>query len=195
MTVLILGLVLFLGAHSVRISADDWRTHTVARMGDLSWKGLYSIVSVIGFALIIWGYGLARQQPIFLWSPPTGLKHLNSLFTLLAFILVTAAYVPRNQFKARLHHPMILGVKLWALGHLLATAKLADAVLFGAFLLWAVLDFRAARQRDRAQGTVYAPGRPIPTVITVVIGCVAWAVFALWLHARWIGVAPFGAAM
>ena len=192
MVVLVLGLLLFLGAHSVRIFADGWRARTVARLGDLPWKGLYAIVSVLGFALIIWGYGLARQQAVFLWAPPVGMKHLNSLFTLLAFILVAAAYVPRNQIKARLHHPMILGVKLWAFGHLLATAKLADALLFGAFLLWAVLDFRAARQRDRAQGTVYPPGTLAGTALTLLVGVAAWAAFAFWLHAAWIGIAPLG---
>ncbi|WP_298436875.1 NnrU family protein [Ottowia sp.] len=190
MTVLILGLVLFLGPHSVRIFADGWRTRTVARMGPGAWKGLYSVVSIAGFALIIWGFSLARQQPVVLWQPPVAMKHLNSLFTLLAFVLLAAAYVPRNQIKARLHHPMVLSVKLWAFGHLLATGKLADVVLFGAFLLWAILDFRAARQRDRALGTTYPPGSLAGTLIAVVVGVVAWAVFAFWLHAAWIGVAP-----
>ena len=190
MNTLLLGLVLFLGMHSVRIVADDWRTHTIARLGPLAWKGLYSIVSLAGLALIVWGYAQARQQPVMLWSPPTMLKHLNSLFTLLAFIFVAAAYVPGNALKARLHHPMILGVKLWAFGHLLATGKLADLLLFGSVLLWAVLDFRAARQRDRTQGAVFASGRAAPTVLTVVIGTAAWAAFAFWLHTTWIGVAP-----
>ena len=192
MTVLILGLLLFLGAHSVRIVADGWRGRTLARLGEGGWKGAYSVVSLAGFALIIWGFGLARQQPVLVWSPPTAMRHLNALFTLVAFILVAAAYVPRNQIKARLHHPMVLGVKLWAFGHLLATGTLADMVLFGAFLLWAVLDFRAARLRDRAQGTVYPPGTASGTVVAVVVGAVAWAVFAFWLHAAWIGVAPLG---
>ena len=191
MGMLVLGLVLFLGAHSVRIFADNARTRAIARLGEMGWKGLYSVVSLIGFGLIIWGFAQARQQPVVLWSPPAMLKHLNSLFTLLAFVLLAAAYVPRNSIRARLHHPMILGVKLWAFGHLLATATLADVVLFGAFLLWAVLDFRAARQRDRALGTVYAPGATGPTVLAVVVGAAAWAAFAFWLHAAWIGVAPF----
>ena len=192
MTVLILGLVLFLGAHSVRIFADGWRTRTVARVGAGTWKGLYTVVSIAGFALIVWGFAQAKQQPVVLWQPPVAMKHLNSLFTLLAFVFLAAAYVPRNQIRARLHHPMVLGVKLWAFGHLLATGKLADVVLFGAFLLWAILDFRAARQRDRAQGTTYPPGALAGTLAAVVVGVVAWAVFAFWLHAAWIGVAPFG---
>ncbi len=190
MLILVVGLLIFLGVHSVRIFADDWRTRSVARLGEKPWKGLYSVVSLIGFVLLVWGYALARQQPVVLWQPPLMMKHLNSLFTLLAFILVVAAYVPRNHIKATLHHPMVLGVKLWAFGHLLATAKLADMVLFGAFLLWAILSFRAARQRDRALGTRYAAGSVAGTMVTLVLGALGWAAFAFWLHAAWIGIAP-----
>ena len=192
MSILILGLILFLGVHSTRIFADDWRTRTLSRMGEKPWKALYSVISLAGFALIIWGFGLARQQPVVWWTPPTGLRHLNSLFTLLSFVLIAAAYVPRNQIKARLHHPMLLGTKLWAFGHLLATRTLADTILFAAFLVWAILAYRAARQRDRAQGTVYAAGALSGTLIAVVVGVAVWAAFAFWLHAAWIGVAPLG---
>lgn len=192
MLILILGLILFLGVHSTRIVADDWRTKTLSRMGEKPWKAIYSVISLLGFVLIIWGFGLARQQPMAWWTPPTALKHLNSLFTLIAFVLLAAAYVPRNQIKARLHHPMLLGTKLWAFGHLLATRTVADTVLFAAFLLWAILAFRAARQRDRAQGTVYPPGTLAGTLTAVIVGAVAWAAFAFWLHAAWIGIAPLG---
>ena len=192
MSYLVLGLVLFLGVHSVRIVADGWRTQMRARMGELPWKGLYSLASILGLALIVWGYGLARQQPVVLWNPPVGMHHAASLLTLIAFVLLAAAYVPRNALKARLHHPMVLGVKVWALAHLLSNGNLADVVLFGGFLLWAVLDFRAARQRDRAQGMVYAPGTAAGTGIAVVVGAAAWASFAFWAHAWLIGVAPMG---
>ena len=192
MFILVLGLILFLGVHSTRIFAEGWRTQTIARVGEKPWKGVYSVVSLIGFALIIWGFGIARQQPVVLWSPPVAMKHLNSLFTLLAFVLLAAAYVPRNQIRSRLHHPMVLGVKLWAFGHLLATSTLANTVLFGAFLLWAILDFRAARQRDRASGTVYQAGTLAGTLVAVIAGVVAWAAFAFWAHAAWIGIAPLG---
>lgn len=192
MLYLVLGLVLFLGVHSVRIVADGWRTQTMARVGEAAWKGLYSLASAAGLVLIVWGYGLARQQPVVLWLPPVGMRHAASLLTLIAFILLAAAYVPRNAIKARLHHPMVLGVKVWALAHLLSNGNLADVVLFGAFLLWAVLSFRAARQRDRAQGTVYAPGTAAGTGITLVVGALAWAAFAFWAHAMLIGVSPMG---
>lgn len=192
MTWLILGLVLFLGVHSVRIVAEDWRTRTRERLGENAYKGLYSLVSLVGFVLIVWGFGQARQQPVLVWTPPTGLRHLASLLTLLAFVLLAAAYVPGNAIKARLHHPMVLGVKTWALAHLLANALLAPLLLSGAFLLWAVLNFVAARRRDLAAGTVYPPGRAVPTVMTVLVGVLAWAAFAFWGHGALIGVRPFG---
>ena len=192
MSILILGLVLFLGVHSVRIVAEGWRTQTRARMGEGAWKGVYSILSLVGLVLVVWGYGLARQQPVVLWNPPVAMRHAASLLTLVAFILLAAAYVPRNALKAKLHHPMVLGVKTWALAHLISNGNLADVALFGSFLLWAVFDFRAARQRDRAQGTSYASGTLAGTGIAVVLGLVAWAVFAFWAHTMLIGISPMG---
>jgi uncharacterized membrane protein len=194
MSMLILGLVLFLGVHSTRIVADGWRTRQLARLGEPAWKGIYSVVSLLGFVLIVWGYGLARQQPVVLWQPlPAGVRHLASLLTLFAFVLLAAAYVPGNGIKSRLHHPMVLGVKTWAIAHLLANNTLADLLLFGGFLVWGVFSFRAARARDRAQGTVYPAGKATASAIAVVVGVAAWAGFAFWAHAAWIGVRPFGA--
>ncbi|WP_266183707.1 NnrU family protein [Dyella humicola] len=192
MALLILGLVIFLGAHSIRILANDWRSRQIARIGEKRWKGLYALASIVGFVMICWGFGLARHQPVLLYVPPIWLRHLNALFTLLAFILVAAAYVPNNHFKARLGHPMLAGVKTWAFGHLLATGMLHDVVLFGAFLLWAVVDFVSARRRDRLAGVVYPAGTAKSDVITVVAGIVGWAVFAFALHAWLIGVKPMG---
>lgn len=192
MSYLILGLVLFLGIHSVRIVAEPWRNAQITRLGENGWKGLYSFVSLAGFALIIWGYGQARLAPQVLWTTPKGMAHLASLLTLIAFVLLAAAYVPRNHLKVRLRHPMILGVKTWALAHLLANNTLADLLLFGGFLLWAVLDFRAARQRDRANPPAPLQASAAGTTATVFIGLAAWAGFAFWAHAAWIGVRPIG---
>ena len=192
MTALILGLLIFLGIHSVRIVAEPWRTQMLATRGEGAWKGLYSVASLVGLALIVWGYGAARQDPVALWTPMLWTRHLASLLTLVAFVLLAAAYVPGNGIKARLHHPMVLGVKTWALAHLLANHTLADLLLFGGFLVWAALSFRAARGRDRAAGTVYPPGSASRTAITVVVGLLAWAVFAFWAHRALIGVPPFG---
>lgn len=192
MAILVLGLILFLGVHSVRIFADLWRTRTISARGEKPYKGIYTLVSLAGFALIVWGYGLARHNPVVVWNPPRGMNHLAALLMLFSFVLLVAAYVPRNAIKAKLHHPMILSVKVWALAHLLANGMLADVVLFGAFLVWAVLDFRAARQRDRAGNVQYAPGTAKGTTIAVVVGLVAYGVFAVWLHGILIGVRPFG---
>lgn len=191
MSILILGLIIFLGVHSLRIFADPWRTRMRERMGEMPWKGLYSVVSIIGLVLIIWGFGHARLQPMLLYVPPVWLRHLNALFTLVAFVLVAATYVPRNHLKAWLGHPMLAGVKLWALGHLLATGMLRDVVLFGAFLLWAIVDFVISRRRDRRLGVTYPAGTVIGDLASVAIGVVAWVIFAFVLHQWLIGVRPF----
>jgi uncharacterized membrane protein len=192
MLILIVGLVLFLGVHSLRIVAEDWRTQVVATRGLNAYKGVYSLLSLAGFALLVWGYGLARQQPVVLWTPPTAMRHVAALLTLVSFVFLAAAYVPRNAIKARLRHPMVLGVKVWAAAHLLSNGTLADVLLFGGFLVWAVLSFRAARQRDRAQNLAAGSGTVAGTAVTVVVGLIAWIVFALWLHGWLIGVKPFG---
>jgi uncharacterized membrane protein len=193
MTYLIAGLVLFLGVHSTRIFANDWRNQTLARMGEKPFKGIYALLSLAGFVLLVWGYGQARQQGVMLWNPPTAMRHIAALLMLLSFVLLAAAYVPGNQIKAQLHHPMVLGTKVWALAHLLANGSLADTVLFGSFLLWAVVLFAASRRRDRREQTVYPAGTAARTAVAVAAGIAAWAVFAFWLHRVLIGVSPFGA--
>ncbi|MCE2948118.1 MAG: NnrU family protein [bacterium] len=191
MTLLLIGLIVFLGAHSTRIFAEGWRGSMVAKLGANGWKALYSLVSIAGLALIVIGYGAARADPVWLWSPPVWTRHAASLLTLGAFILLVAAYVPSNRIKAAVGHPMVAGVKLWAFAHLLSNGTLADVLLFGSFLAWAIADFIAARRRDRLAGVTYSGGT-IPTVVTVLLGVVLWAAFAFWLHRLLIGVAPFG---
>ena len=191
MAVLILGLIVFLGVHSTRIFAEDWRTTQRKRLGENAWKGIYSVVSVVGFGLIVWGFGLVRQEPVVLWTPPVAMRHVAALLTLVAFVLLVATYVPRNAIKSRIHHPMLLSVKVWALAHLLANGKLADVLLFGAFLAWAVACFIAAQKRDRAAGAQYPAGTTGATAATVAIGVAVWAAFAFWLHGVLIGVRPF----
>lgn len=190
MTYLILGLIIFVGAHSLRIFADDWRGHMVARLGEMPWKGLNSVVSLIGFVLIVMGYGLARQAPVLLWQPPYWISHLVSLLMLIAFILLIAAYVPGNGIKAKIGHPMVVSVKIWAFSHLLANGSLADLILFGTLLIWAVLSFRAARKRDQRDGVVRPKGKLMSTLITIVVGAGAWAWFVFHGHAWLIGVRP-----
>ncbi len=192
MLVLILGLVIFLGVHSVRIFADDWREAKIVRLGSIVWKGEVSLVALIGIALIAIGFGQARLEPIVLWYPPIALRHLAGLITLLSFVLLVAAYLPGTRIKAKLGHPMVAGVKGWAFAHLLANGNLADVLLFGSFLAWGVLDFSSARRRDRAAGTVYPAGTLSRDVTAVIFGLIAWAIFAFYLHGWLFNVRPFG---
>ena len=191
MTVLVIGLVLFLGVHSVRMFADDWRGAQIAQRGENAYKGIYTLVSLAGLALIVWGYGLARAAPVDIWNPPQWTRHVAALLTLISFVLIAAAYAPRNRIRAALGHPMVAGTKIWAFAHLIANGRLADIVLFGAFLAWAVFMFRSARRRDRLAARVIPAGTLSGDAIAVVSGIVAWAVFAVFLHGWLIGVRPF----
>lgn len=188
MIYLVLGLIAFLGVHSLRIVADDWRTRTMTRMGEGAWKGLYSVVSIAGFVLLVWGYGQARMVSPVLYDPPLVTRHITGLLMLIALVLVVAAYVPANHIKAAVGHPMLAGVKVWAFAHLLSNGRMADVILFGAFLAWAVVDFIVARHRDRLAGTVYLAGRAMRTVMVLIAGLVAWVVLSMGLHRWLIGV-------
>ena len=190
MLVLIIGLVIFLGSHSVRIAGEGFRRRTIARLGEGGWKGLYSAVSLVGLILIVWGYGLSRLDPVVLWDPPVWTKHIAVLLMLPAFVLFAAFLVPAGRIKARLGHPMILAVKVWALAHLLANGTLADLVLFGSLLVWAIADFAASRRRDRAAGTVRIAGPPRNDALAAGIGVLIWAAFIWRVHEWLIGVSP-----
>jgi uncharacterized membrane protein len=192
MGVLILGLVMFLGVHSTRVFADGWRTQMIGRLGPMPWKGLYALASLVGFVVIVWGFRITRRDTLVLYSTPHWMVHVTALLMVFAMILFVAAYIPNNGFKAKLHHPQLLSVKVWAFAHLLSNGVAADVVLFGAFLAWAVMSFSAARKRDRANNTVYLPGNAVGTAITIAAGLVAWSVFALFLHGPLIGVRPLG---
>lgn len=191
MLTLSLGLLLFLGVHSLQALAPDWRAQRQAQWGKWGYKGVYSLISLAGIALIVVGYAQTRAAPVLLWTPPRGLVHASLLLMGVSMVLLVAAYWPGNRIRTRLRHPMTLGIKVWALAHLLANGSLADLLLFGTFLLWAVAVFRAARRRPTTAPT--ASGRLGPTLLTVAVGGVLWALF-LWggLHARWIGVNPLG---
>lgn len=191
MFALVSGLVLFLGVHSIRIVANDWRTAQIAKMGEGSWKGLYTVLSLLGFGLIIWGFGMARTETSFVWSPPVWTRHLAGALMLIAFILLVAAYVPGNSIKAKIGHPMLAGTKTWALAHLMANGSLADIILFGAFLVWSIAAFVSARKRDRMAGVSYQRLGLVRDVIAVAVGIAAWGGFAFYAHVRLIGVNPF----
>ena len=189
MLILILGLVMILVPHSLVIVAPQWRESLMNRYGGL-YAGVYSVVSVLGLVLLVWGYSQTRLDPVFIWHPPLAMRHITTLLMLLSFILLAAAYVPHNHFKARLGHPMVLSVKVWALAHLLANGRLGDIVLFTAFLVWAAALFSKLRKQDRAGDAIPTQARVAATIGAVIAGAVGWLVFAMWLHLWLIGVSP-----
>lgn len=192
MLTLIAGLWLFLGVHSLGYAAPTLRAAGIARLGSGGWKATYALLSLLGFALIVHGYVEARADTMLLYAPPVWTRHLAALLTLPAFVLLVAAYLPGTWMKARFGHPMLLGTKLWALAHLLANGMLHDVLLFGAFLGWSVWGYIVCRRRDRLGGVVRQSAGWIRDLAAVAIGAALWAGFALYLHGRWIGVAPFG---
>jgi len=190
MTFLVAGILLFIGVHSTRIFANDWRSRMIVSIGLQKWKMLYSVIALAGFVLLIYGFGQTRANPVFVWTPPLWSRHLAALLTLLAFILFAAAEIPGNHIKSKLGHPMYLGTKLWAFAHLMANGRLGDILLFGIFLMWAIIGYGAARRRDRREGVVYPAPSGKKTVIAIVAGTAVWAIFAFWLHRLLIGVSP-----
>ena len=188
MTLLILGLILFLGVHSVSIIAPGWRDAMRARLGEGPWKGLYSLVSVVGFALLIVGYGAARAQPELLYVPPAWLRHAAMLLLVPVFPLLLSAYLP-GRIKSAAKHPMLLAVKLWAAAHLLSNGSVADVLLFGGFLAWAVADRISMKHRVQRPLPGPAPS-PRNDVIAIVAGLAIYLVFVFGGHAWLIGVSP-----
>src|ERR1700722_19968868 len=189
MPVLIVGLVLFLRVHSVAIVAPAMRARMIHRLGEGAWKGLYALVSLVGFVLICYGFGLARQAPVILYLPPTWLRHVALLLMLPVFPLVLAAYLP-GRIKTAAKHPMLAAVKFWAFAHLLANGSLADVLLFGGFLGWAVADRISMKRRTVPQVLRTAPPGPWNDVIAVVLGLAVYALLIGWAHLRLFGVAP-----
>ncbi|MDX5373405.1 MAG: NnrU family protein [Pseudomonadaceae bacterium] len=192
MTALIAGLLVFLGIHSLNMLAPALRNRMVDRLGLLGWKGVFALISLIGFGMLVWGYGEARSAPVWLWQSPVWTRHLASLLMLPAMILLVATYVPGTRIKARIGHPMLLATKVWALAHLVANGTLADLILFGAFLAWAVAGFIVFRRRDRASGRQYPVAGLARDIAAIAGGVILWGLFAFHLHRLLIGVAPFG---
>lgn len=191
MTILIFGLILFLGMHSISIvKHGGLRTAALARFGPIAWQAVYSLVSLAGFMLILWGYGEARQSPIVIYHSPVWLKHISLLLMVPVFPLLFAAYLP-GRVQSAASHPMLLAVKIWAVAHLFTNGGLHDLLLFGAFLAWAVADRISLKQRvgPPVQG---APPGPINDAIAIIGGLGLYLLFIFWLHKAMIGVAPIG---
>jgi uncharacterized membrane protein len=190
MAILILGLILFFAVHSISLVNEAWRDRQVAAMGEGPWKGLYSLVAFIGFGLIVWGYGLARYEPVALYGTPLWLRHVALLLLLPVFPLLLAAYLP-GRIQTATQHPMLAAAKLWAFAHLLANGMLADVLLFGSFLVWAVAD-RISMKRRAPRPIAGVPPSRWNDLIAVIGGLALYVAFVLWLHAWLIGVAPVG---
>ncbi|RST49797.1 NnrU family protein [Variovorax sp. MHTC-1] len=189
MSLLVVGLILFLGIHSVSIVAPAWRDAQVDRRGERVWKGTYALASLVGLLLLIYGYGLARQAPVVLYAPPPGLRHVALLLMLPVFPLLFAAYLP-GRIQRTVKHPMLLAVALWATAHLLGNGTLADVLLFGAFLVWAVVDWISVQHRAVPRRVPGAPPGALNDIVALAGGLVVYAAF-LWRAHIWLtGVSP-----
>lgn len=189
MIIFIIGIILFLGSHSVRIFAEPWRTRMIHQLGEKKWKRLYTLFSLFGFILLVIGYSQARQNTIIIWQPPIFLTHIAVLLNLFTFILLASSAPNNNAIRVKLKHPMILGVKVWAIAHLLANGSLIDLILFGSFLIWAVLDFRSARNRPNSSEETPVISLKA-TFISIFLGIAVWLAFIFGLHQWLIGVSP-----
>ncbi len=188
MLLLILGLILFLGTHSVSIVAPAWREGMVARLGAGAWKGGYSLASLVGLALIVWGFSLARQLPIVVYIPTAGMRTVAPLLTLPVFPLLIGAYVP-GRIRAIFKHPMLVAVKLWALTHLLANGMLHEVILFGSLLAWAVI-LRISLKRRAPRPAPNIPVKRFNDASAIIVGVVVYLATVFVLHRLVFGVSP-----
>lgn len=185
------GLVVFLGIHSVRIVAPEFRQAQIDAHGLNAWKGIYSLLSISGLAVLIWGYGQARLDPMVFWVAPTWMGHVVAFVMIFVMILLVAAELPAGRIKKAVKHPMLVAVTIWAVLHLLVNGDLASLLLFGSFLVWAIAD-RVSQNKRRVDGLASNPvAGPIKwDVISVVGGLVFYLIFLVWLHKWLIGVPP-----
>jgi len=190
MAILVLGLVIFLGLHSTRIVSESGRERAISRIGEGPWKGVYSLISAIGFVLIVWGFARARYDAPQLWTLPAGARHITMLLMLVALILFASFLFKRSHIAVLTHHPMLWSVLLWSAGHLFANGSAADLVLFGAFFVWSAADLVSAYARDRRNGVVYPEPQVAATAGAVVVGLVVFALLIGGLHLWLFGVSP-----
>ena len=193
LAVLILGLIVFLGAH-LFVTMRDARAAAIARLGN-GYRALFALVSAIGLVLIIWGYAHYRQTGwIDVWSPPAFMRHLTIGLMWFSVVLVLAAYLP-GHIKAKTKHPMLAGIKIWAFAHLISNGDLGSIILFGSFLAWGVYARIAVKKRE-ARGDVTRVGMAdrgwLNDVLAVGLGTVIYLSLAYVFHPAVIGVPVFG---
>jgi len=186
MNLLLIGLALFIAVHSIAIVNAPWRDRMAARLGEWPWKAVYSLIALAGFVLIVWGYDQARAEPIVFYTSPLWLRYVAIVVLVPVFPLLFATYLP-GRIQTATRHPMLVAVKLWAVAHLLANGTLADIVLFGGLLAWAVVD-RISLKRRAPPFVPRLPASPLNDVIAVVGGLALYAVFILGVHEWLIGV-------
>ncbi len=191
MSIMIVGLLLFLGAHSVRVYAEPWRKAQIERYGLTAWKLAFSLVSLAGLVIAIYGYGLARTEGTWLWAAPGWTAHVTALIMMPAFVLLVAAYAPANHIRNAVRHPMLLGVTLWALAHLATNGRLGAIIFLAAFLAWALIAYGAALRRDQAQEHTFPEPRLAGDGVAIGGGLAGYAIFALFLHMPLIGVPAY----
>ncbi len=190
MAILVLGLVIFLGLHSTRIVAEDGRAKAIARLGEGPWKGVYSVLSLVGFVLIVWGFAHARWDAPLLWAPPVWARHITILLMLFSLILISAYGFKQSHIAVAVHHPMVWSVAVFGAAHLIANGSAADVLLFGAFFVWAVADLFSAYARDRRNAVVYPTPNWGATIGAIVVGVLLWGLLIGGLHLWLFGVSP-----
>jgi uncharacterized membrane protein len=191
MPLLLLGLLLFLGIHSVRIFAPDWRRARIASMGLNKWKGLYSAASLVGLVLIVWGYALARPEAALVYEPPVWMKHVTLTLMLFAFVFWAVSQLPAGRIKAWVRHPLLLAVKIWAVAHLLANGDAASLTLFLGIIAWAVIDRISIKRREAAGERAEIVAGPVTNdLIAVAVGVAVYGLFVWKAHEWLFGVSP-----
>jgi len=191
MAILVLGIILFLGLHLIRVVAPGFRAGVIESRGKGTWMGIYAILSLIGLCLIIYGFGQARSETGMLYDPPVFMRHIALLLMLFAFIFLAAGFLPAGRIAVAVKHPQVLSIKIWALAHLLANGETSSVLLFGSFLAWAVILRISLKRRERAGERVLPVFKSATNdVLAVIIGFVAYVLFVWKLHEWLIGVAP-----
>jgi uncharacterized membrane protein len=188
MTLLILGILVLIGIHFLP-AFPELRDRLVGQFGRNGYRALFSIVSTLGLALVVWGF--AKAPVVQIWSPPDWTRHLALLLMLPVFPLLFAAYLP-GKIKAKLRHPMLAAIKFWALAHLIANGDLASIILFGSFLAFAVLDRILLKRRTGAEPVLAASEAEARRndIISIGAGLALYVAFLFWLHPLLIGVSP-----
>ena len=190
MSVLIIGLILFIGTHSISIVSPGMRDRMVTRIGTMPWQSMYALLSIVGFVLMVHGFELARHEATILYQPPFWMRHVTLLLMVFVFPLLLATYLP-GRIKTATKHPMLVATKIWAFAHLLSNGSVADVVLFGSLLAWAVID-RISLKRRTAVPVPGAPPTRFNDALAVILGLGLYVGFLLVLHKQLFGVSPLG---